>query len=161
MALLVFKLFILLVIANGAPVITQKLTHGRFAIAVDFGRNFFDDRPILGKSKTWRGILSAIVATCLLGLLLGFELYFLVVFALLAMLGDLSTSFIKRRLNYPPSSRAFMLDQMPETLLPMIWACHADDLSYWFAIGLSGLFFVFHLLISPWLFKLKIRRRPY
>lgn len=161
MWLLVFKLFVLLVIANGAPVIMQKLTHDRFNLAVDFGKVFFDKKPILGKSKTWRGIFSSVFATCLFGLLLGFDIHFLIVFALLAMLGDLATSFIKRRLNYLPSSRAFMLDQMPETILPMLWACYADNLSYWFVAGLSGLFFLFHLIISPLLFKLGIRRRPY
>jgi hypothetical protein len=36
------------------------------------------------------------------------------------MAGDLLSSFVKRRLNLPPSSRATGLDQIPESLLPAL-----------------------------------------
>ena len=41
-------------------------------------------------------------------------------FGLLAMLGDLTSSFLKRRLGVTPSHSAPLLDQLPETLLPLL-----------------------------------------
>jgi hypothetical protein len=38
------------------------------------------------------------------------------------MAGDLFSSFLKRRLNLPPSSPALGLDQVPESLFPLL-AC--------------------------------------
>lgn len=38
------------------------------------------------------------------------------------MTGDLVSSFVKRRIDLPPSSRASGLDQMPESLFPSL-AC--------------------------------------
>jgi hypothetical protein len=43
-----------------------------------------------------------------------------VVVGSMAMLGDLFSSFVKRRLNLPPSSRATFLDQVPESLFPLL-----------------------------------------
>ena len=37
-----------------------------------------------------------------------------------AMLGDLTASFIKRRLRYPASAPVPLLDQIPEALLPAL-----------------------------------------
>ena len=82
-------------------------------------------------------------------------------FALSAMAGDLASSFIKRRMGMPPSSMAIGLDQLPESLLPVV--------IYWQALGLqpaSGvvvlvLFFVGELILSRILFHLHVRDRPY
>ncbi|MGB5179141.1 MAG: CDP-archaeol synthase, partial [Gammaproteobacteria bacterium] len=40
-------------------------------------------------------------------------------FALLAMLGDLCSSFIKRRLGFASSRSVPLLDQLPESMLPL------------------------------------------
>ena len=52
--------------------------------------------------------------------LLGFAWTCGLVVASVAMSGDLLSSFLKRRLSLPPSSRATGIDQIPECLLPTI-----------------------------------------
>jgi CDP-2,3-bis-(O-geranylgeranyl)-sn-glycerol synthase len=77
------------------------------------------------------------------------------------MAGDLFSSFTKRRLNYPSSSQALGLDQVPESLIPML-ACRkalaltAADI----AVGVA-VFFVGELILSRILFWLRFRDRPY
>jgi CDP-2,3-bis-(O-geranylgeranyl)-sn-glycerol synthase len=56
-------LLVLVTIANGAPVVAKKLLGSRFALALDGGKTFFDGHPILGPSKTIRGIAVSIVAS--------------------------------------------------------------------------------------------------
>ena len=78
-----------------------------------------------------------------------------------AMAGDLFSSFVKRRLNLPPSSQALGLDQIPESLLPML-ACR-DALSLTavdIALGV-GVFFAGELVLSRLLFRAHLRDEPY
>ena len=77
------------------------------------------------------------------------------------MAGDLFSSFVKRRLNLRPSSRALGLDQVPESLFPLL-ACR-DVLSLTAAdIALAvGIFFVGELILSRLLYKAHLRDEPY
>ena len=61
--LLIFKLLVLLTVANGAPVIATKLFGKFLNQQLDRGAVFIDGRPILGRSKTVRGIVLSIMAT--------------------------------------------------------------------------------------------------
>jgi len=77
------------------------------------------------------------------------------------MAGDLFSSYVKRRLDLAPSSRATGLDQIPESLLPLL-VCRG-------ALVLSGLdiaicvavFFVGEGSLSRLLYKAHIREQPY
>ena len=60
------------------------------------------------------------MATSAFAPILGFDWIDGFIIASAAMIGDLSSSFLKRRLNLPPSSRATGIDQIPECLLPAI-----------------------------------------
>jgi CDP-archaeol synthase len=77
------------------------------------------------------------------------------------MAGDLFSSFVKRRLNLPPSSQALGLDQVPESLFPML-ACR-DALSLTIAdIALGvGIFFIGELILSRLLYQVHLRDEPY
>jgi len=155
------KLLLLIIIANGAPVLARNLLKSHFETAVDFNRVFFDDRPVFGPTKTWRGVISAIVITLPVALLLGFTAELGLVLAALAMLGDLLGSFIKRRFKLAPSSRALGLDQIPESLLPM-FACQSMlGLGWQSTVMIVFLFFVMELLLSRLLYQLHIRKHPY
>jgi hypothetical protein len=78
-----------------------------------------------------------------------------------AMAGDLFSSFVKRRLGLPPSSMALGLDQIPESLFPLL-ACRLLLPLTWLDIGVAVvLFFVGELVLSRILFKLHVRDRPY
>ena len=117
------KLVLLLVISNGAPVLARLLLGQRFSQPLDRTLQFIDKKPLLGPAKTVRGIVSAIVLTSLMAPLFDLSLSQGALFALLSMCGDLVSSFIKRRLGITSSRSAPLLDQLPETLLPL-WVMH-------------------------------------
>ena len=116
---LIAELLLLLVTANGAPLIVGLLLGTRLDRPLDGNLRFLDGRPLLGPSKTIRGLISAVMATALLAPLLGLAPAGGAAFGLLAMSGDLLSSFIKRRLRIAPSHSAPLLDQLPETLIPL------------------------------------------
>ena len=145
---LISHLVLLLIIANGTPALLGLALGPRWNRPLDSNRQFLDKRPLLGPSKTLRGLFSAIVITGLLAPL--FELSILegASFALLAMLGDLCSSFIKRRLGFASGRSVPLLDQIPESILPL-WGMQT-------VLGASGseialavaIFIVIDLLLS-------------
>lgn len=157
----IFDSLILLIIANGMPILSRDIfgTHGSWP--VDFGCTFFDKKPLFGYSKTWRGLIMSVCASSFIAPL--FDLNYLngALFGCLAMSGDLSASFTKRRLDYIESSRFRALDILPESLLPLIILREALALGFIEIILTVTLFFVFEVLLSPLLFRLHIRQRPY
>jgi hypothetical protein len=118
----ILQLMLLLTMANGAPVAAKKIFGSRFAAPLDFGVTFVDGLPVFGSSKTIRGIVTAILAATACAPLIGLDLTIGAIVAGTAMAGDLFSSFVKRRLKLPPSSQALGLDQIPESLLPLL-AC--------------------------------------
>ncbi|HEC16400.1 MAG TPA: CDP-archaeol synthase [Sedimenticola sp.] len=148
-------------IANGTPVIARKLFGSRFGFPLDGGVKFMDGRPLLGSSKTLRGLLLAVVAATLTAPLFGYCWGIGAMIGGAAMLGDLLSSFIKRRLGLAPSSMALGLDQIPESLLPLL-VCKVPLGLGWLSIAMVTMaFFVCELLFSFVLYRLHIRRRPY
>jgi hypothetical protein len=158
---LVIKLLVLLSIANGAPVLVKKVFGNRFSRPIDGGCKSVDGRPLFGPSKTIRGVLVSVAATTVVARLLGFELMIGAVVGGAAMAGDIFSSFVKRRLDLRPSSRATGLDQIPESLLPLI-ACRG-----WLPLTpldiLIGIlaFLIGEVLLSRIFYRLGIRDRPY
>jgi CDP-2,3-bis-(O-geranylgeranyl)-sn-glycerol synthase len=155
------QLVVLLTLANGTPVIAKLILGDRLAYPLDGGARFLDGRPLLGSSKTIRGVVLAILVTALAASLLGLEARLGLLVGSLSMLGDLFSSFVKRRLALTPSSRATGLDQVPEALFPLL-ACRtllaltAADIAVTVAI-----FFVGEVALSRLLYRLRIRDRPY
>jgi CDP-2,3-bis-(O-geranylgeranyl)-sn-glycerol synthase len=155
------ELLILLALANGAPVIAKKIFRNHLSAPLDGGALFFDGRPVFGPSKTVRGVVLALGATALGAALLGLGWQTGILVAGLAMAGDLLSSFIKRRLGRPASSRAIGLDQVPESLLPLL-ACRGLLLLSWAdVLAVAVLFLVGELLLSRLLYKAHIRDQPY
>jgi hypothetical protein len=77
------------------------------------------------------------------------------------MAGDLFSSFLKRRLNLPPSSKATGLDQLPESLIPLL-ACRAVvDVSAIDIVVAASVFFVGEVVFARLFYALKLRDRPY
>jgi CDP-archaeol synthase len=159
--LAILQLMALLTVANGTPLIAKKMFGRHFARPVDAGITFFDQRPLFGSSKTLRGILLSIPVTTVSAPLVGLDPGVGTLVATAAMAGDLFSSFMKRRLNLPPSSQALGLDQVPESLFPLL-VCRfflsltAADI----ALGI-GIFFVGELALSRVLYKAHLRDEPY
>jgi CDP-2,3-bis-(O-geranylgeranyl)-sn-glycerol synthase len=155
------QLLILLITANGMPILAHKWCGARWARAVDGGRRAGDGRPWLGASKTWRGLLAALAVTPPMALLLGLPAVLGLLVAVGAMLGDLGSSFLKRRIGIEPSGQALVLDQVPESLLPLLLVAPLLDLGVLDILILVLAFFLLELLLSRILYALNIRRRPY
>ena len=108
-----------------------------------------------------RGVVSAVLATTLCATLMELEWFVGTVIGGLAMAGDLFSSFVKRRLNMPPSSMALGLDQVPESLLPLLVVQPMLKLTLVDIAAVVVIFSVGALGISRVLYKLRIRDRPY
>ncbi len=157
----ILQLLTLLIIANGAPVLAQWLFRDHGAQPIDGGRRLRDGRPLLGASKTWRGLAAALLVTPVAAPAIGVAILTALLIAAMAMLGDLLSSFIKRRLNLPPSSQALGLDQIPESVLPALAAAPFLPLSIGEALLTVLLFFFLELGLSRLLYRLGIRKQPY
>lgn len=155
------KLLLLVGIANGAPLLGPKLLRERFNRPLDAGAHFLDGRPLLGRSKTIRGILLALIITPLAAVALGISAYTGLVIALLAMLGDLCSSFIKRRMGLPASGQAIGLDQIPESLFPLLAIRGSYALAMSEIAAMVAAFVILELLLSRVLFKFRLRDQPY
>jgi CDP-2,3-bis-(O-geranylgeranyl)-sn-glycerol synthase len=148
-------------VANGAPILLRKLI-GRFAdLPVDFGKKFLDQKPLFGPAKTWRGIAISVFTTGLVAAALGYGYTVGIWLACFAMLGDLLSSFIKRRLGLMSSSRALFIDQIPESLLPALFLMTVFDLNLAGVILLVSCFIILEIILSKLLYRIGIRRRPY
>lgn len=117
---LALRVLLLLSAVNIAPIVLKGMLGEQWSTPIDGGRLFIDGRPLLGPSKTWRGVAAAVLVGAVAAPMLGFAPETGALAALLAMTGDASASFAKRRLAIPSSGQAFGLDQLPEALLPLL-----------------------------------------
>jgi CDP-2,3-bis-(O-geranylgeranyl)-sn-glycerol synthase len=155
------QLLILISLANGSPVIAKRIFGEACAKPIDGDVRFVDGRPLLGRSKTVRGVVISLLVTALGAPLLGLELKIGLIVAATAMAGDLLSSFLKRRLGLAPSSKATGIDQIPEALFPLL-ACRAalSLTAIDIAVG-CAIFFIGERLLSQLFFRLHLRNRPY
>ncbi len=159
--LVIAQLLALLFVANGTPVVARLICGHRLSFPVDGGILWPDGWPLLGPSKTIRGIAASILATSVAAPLIGLDWTTGTLVAGAAMTGDLISSFAKRRLHLPPSSRATGLDQIPEALLPLLCAHLLLGLTILDVITGVALFVVGEIALSRLLYRLRIRRHPY
>ena len=96
--------------ANAAPVIFGG------GHPIDFGKVFWDGKPLFGKNKTFRGFIVGLAIGTFVGFVQNalFEYNVLLGFmvSLGALVGDLSESFVKRRLDLPPGFSLPIADQL-------------------------------------------------
>lgn len=159
--LLSLELYVMLVLANGAPVVAARILGERWDQPVDGNRLWSDGRPVLGSSKTWRGLVSGCLACGLFSLVTGLGFLFGVLFGFLGLLGDMISSFIKRRIGLQSSARALGLDQIPEAALPMLLAVLWLPVGWGSALLVVVLFTLSNILLSPLLHQLGIRDKPH
>ncbi len=116
-------------VSNSVPVLFKGNT------PIDFGERMRDGNRFLGKGKTFRGFVAGVITGTLSGVLLAYlfpsvlpllgvpgkaGLSFLL--ALGAMIGDVSGSFIKRRLHVPSGGKIRFLDQLPFLFVALLLA---------------------------------------
>lgn len=114
----------MLVAANGTPVLVAALCTQHCAWTVDevigavIGRRA--SLMLFGAHKTVRGLVAAVAAALAVAGGCGWPVWVGLLVGAVAMLGDLGSSFVKRRLGIAPGGQVFGLDQLPESLLPAL-----------------------------------------
>jgi hypothetical protein len=139
---------VLLITANSTPVIMARLLGKRWSRPIDAHAMLGDRRPLLGSHKTWRGLIAGVTASALVGALLPPGLLLGAAFGALSLLGDLCSSFLKRRLDRESGRSVPLLDQLPEALLPLVILADALALTRGAIIGTALLFTVLDLIIA-------------
>ncbi len=155
------QVLIIITVANAAPVVLSFLLGKRNGQPVDGGRHWRDGRRMFGPSKTVRGVVAAVIATTLVTVLLGLPLAAGAAAGILAMAGDLASSFTKRRLGLVPSSRFIGLDQVPEAFLPLLALVPLPMISPASGITAAALFVLLGPPASWVLYRAGIRREPH
>jgi len=155
------RLLLLLAVANTAPIVAKNVFGTRWNAPLDAGWRFVDGRPLLGPSKTLRGLVAAMAGTAVAAALMGFSFGLGLVLGALAMLGDALSSFVKRRLNIVSGGRATGIDQIPEALLPLLVVRGALGLSLTEVAAITLVFFVLEIPLARLFFRLGLRDRPY
>ncbi len=85
---------------------------GRWSTPLDQGAVFLDGQRVLGDSKTFRGVIFALLGSILAADVVGLPWALGLMVGALAMTGDCLSSFIKRRLGYESGAMALGLDQI-------------------------------------------------
>ncbi len=159
--MLVGQVLFLLTMANAAPVIGKRILGDKMAFPIDGGLILRDGQPLFGKSKTIRGVVLALAVSTMFAPLVGLEPMSGAMVSAAAMVGDLLSSFLKRRLKIPPSGMAMGLDQIPEALLPALVARFVMPVTLLDIAAIVFVFCIAELLFSRLFFALKIRDQPY
>ena len=141
-------LLLLILVANGTPVIARNLLGRKFNLPLDLRRVMSDGFRLL--------LITALVAK-----VMGYSFFTGFLIAFFSLTGDLFSSFIKRRLGKASSSRFLILDQVPEALLPAAVMAPYFQLQWYEVIMLTLLFLVLELLMSRLMYRIGLRRKPY
>ena len=127
----ILKLLALLTLANGTPLMAKNILRNHSAHPLDGGLRFVDGQPLFGPSKTIRGIVLSLLVTSAGAPLFGLPWKLGALVAAVAMAGDLFSSFLKRRIHLLSGDRATGLDQVPESLFPLLACRNWLSLTAW------------------------------
>ena len=142
------SLMLLLITANSTPVLMNLFFREHLNAPLDGNRLFFDGKPVLGHTKTIRGVLSSLLFTTLVALAIGAPATVGTLASCGAMTGDLLSSFTKRRFGIPSSKSAPVLNQLPESLLPVIMVNSYFNPAWSDAVIVLVAFFIVDLALS-------------
>ncbi|OIP45626.1 MAG: hypothetical protein AUK28_07995 [Desulfobacterales bacterium CG2_30_60_27] len=126
--------------ANLLPPLASLLTADRFARPVDGGGHWLDGQPLFGPHKTLRGVLAILAGGSLVFPLLGVRWEQAGLAALLVVIGDLLTSFVKRRAGLASGATVVVFDQLLEGLWPAWYLGAVLDLAWWAPVGAVAIF---------------------
>ena len=148
--------------ANGAPVL------GGGGKPMDFGKKFYDGKPILGANKTFRGFFFGwgigLLVGLVEGMVFGFASYsipFSILTPLGALLGDLTGAFIKRRLNIAPGELLPVVDQIDFVVGALVFSLPLMMISWELAVAVLLITPPIHLFTNFLAYKMKLKKNPW
>lgn len=178
LVLFLFKCFYLMLpayFANMAPVMVKKIN--LFVIPIDLGKTM-NDKPILGKNKTIRGLIFGVIFAVIVAYLqsllhslnffknisfFDYELWLLFGFLMGtgALTGDLIKSFFKRRLGIEPGAKFVPFDQTDFVIGALIFVMPISSITFRIFFVSLLLSFVLHITVNHIAFYLKIRKEKW
>ena len=158
--LLFLKILVLLWLINFAPPVLAHFLENKWDAPLDGGRTFLDGKPLLGSHKTQRGVFAGIMTGLVAGLALGFPWWVGLLTGLLSMVGDCSSSFLKRRWGFESGKIVPGLDQGVESLLPFLVLAPHYSLRGWEVLLLIAVFSMV-AYIGSWFLKEILLMKPY
>ena len=149
--------------ANAVPVIAGG---GR---PMDFGKNFFDGKPVFGKNKTFRGFFFGLAVGVFVGLVeslvfsypIPFSVLFSVLSPLGALFGDLAGAFLKRRLGIAPGDLFPIVDQVDFVVGAILFSLPLTIIYWELAVAVIIITPPIHLLTNFLAYKLKLKKTPW
>ena len=138
--LVVAKITFFLLWINLLPPLAHLLLGKRFACRVDGGLLFIDKQPLFGSHKTVRGIVASVLGGTVAAFAMSVPWWIASLAALMAMVGDLASSFVKRRLRKAVGSSVFILDQFFEALFPLFILNIYVPLQWWQMVAVLVVF---------------------
>jgi len=177
-AIFLLKCFYLMLpayFANMAPVMVKKLK--LFIFPVDFNKTI-GNKPILGKNKTFRGLVFGIVFAIVIAYLqfllhdaeffrnlsfLDYQNWLLFGFLMGsgALAGDLIKSFFKRRIGLKPGAKFIPFDQTDFVIGALVFITPIFELTLEIFVASLLLSFVLHIIVNHLAFYIKIRNEKW
>lgn len=147
--------------ANAIPVITGG------GYPIDFGKKFFDGKPILGKNKTFQGFFSGLIIGTTVGLVesafFSYPLLFGLLLSLGALFGDLAGAFVKRRLGLASGELLPVIDQVDFIIGAILFSfpVSLQILSWELILAVLIITPPIHLLTNFAAYKLGLKNNPW
>jgi CDP-2,3-bis-(O-geranylgeranyl)-sn-glycerol synthase len=145
--------------ANAIPVVTGG------GYPIDFGKKFFDGKPIFGKNKTFQGFFCGLVVGVAVGLvesiIFGYSVLFGLMLSLGALLGDLAGAFVKRRLGIAPGDMLPVVDQVDFIVGAILFSFFFMILSWELILVIMIITPPIHLLTNFVAYKLGLKSNPW
>ncbi|MGB9914516.1 MAG: CDP-2,3-bis-(O-geranylgeranyl)-sn-glycerol synthase [Candidatus Bathyarchaeales archaeon] len=145
--------------ANAAPVIAGG------GQPIDFGKNFFDGKPIFGKNKTYRGFFFGLAIGIIIGMVewkvFNYPPLLSIFSPLGALCGDLAGAFLKRRLGIAPGGLLPIVDQVDFVVGALLFSLPFASISWELAATILIITPPIHLLTNFAAYKLKMKKNPW
>jgi CDP-2,3-bis-(O-geranylgeranyl)-sn-glycerol synthase len=154
--------FLPAMVANGSPVVFKG------SKPLDMGKHFIDGHRILGDGKTIEGFIVGVTAGSVFGIIeavLAWNIKYVVIGflgGLGAMLGDITGSFIKRRLGYERGHPILLLDQLDFALCSTIlYYAYGIEMDLTSLLLVYTTIFVLHILTNRIAYRAGLKNVPY
>ncbi len=128
---------------------------------IDLGKNFIDNRRIVGDGVTIRGSLSGIACGIIAGAILQMDLLLVFLLSSGAIAGDAAGSFIKRRLNMGRGAPAPGLDQLNFVAGGLLFASPVVRIPLQWVLVLIIFTPIGHLIVNKTGYRLKVKDVPW
>ncbi|MEW6295480.1 MAG: CDP-2,3-bis-(O-geranylgeranyl)-sn-glycerol synthase [Candidatus Diapherotrites archaeon] len=153
--------------ANGSAVIFSGRT------PLDLNSKFVDGREVFGKGKTFRGtffgIITGIIVTLIIAnfffnetlLLTKHYVFYGILVSVGAIFGDLTGSFLKRRMGLKRGAPVIILDQFDFLFVGILFGAFYALPSIEEFIALAAITLIAHKLSNMIAFKFKLKKVPW